>query len=87
MFNGQQLKPIIPSQSDRVHLGIGDLWYHCRSMVTREYEVVLVRGYEKEENTPFTYVNILSLTHGDHINIRTTDACIWTGTVWPMKAE
>jgi hypothetical protein len=87
ILTAEALNITIPSTSERVPLQIGDLWYHLRNMSTREYEVVLVRQFERcSDDRRFTYVNIYSLTHDDDIDIRTLDCCVNTGLVWPMRA-
>jgi len=85
MSNASPLNPTIPSTSERIQLDIGDVWYHLRNMATGEYEVVLIREIEDEDQYRHRFVNYLSLTHGDNFSMRTIDACVHTGRIWPLK--
>jgi hypothetical protein len=85
MPTAEALNITISRLSSRVQLQLGDLWYHQRGFDRNDYEVLLVRWFETDKQG-YTYVNLLSLTHGDDYNIRTVDANIVTGRVWPMKA-
>jgi len=85
MPTAEALNITIPRLSNRVQLQLGDLWYHLRSFDRNDYEVLLVREIETDKQG-YTYVNLFSLTHDDDYTIRTVDANIVTGRVWPMKA-
>lgn len=72
----------VPSTPERHILQVADIWLHLRSFPD-DYEYVMVR--KKEKAGEWLYVEVYSLTYGDSVTIRTLDAGVWTGKVWPAR--